>query len=405
MPPGSPPPSPLARIRAVVLAVVLVLAAFVVGVIAGGHPGTLPSWIKGPFVDEDTRVVAEAMDHVHDTYYREIGRGTLADTAIAGMVRSLDDRFSSYFTPAEYRRFRQDQSGEFSGVGMSVSPDRRGLRVALVYDDSPASRAGIRAGDVILAADGHALRGVGLNAATQLIKGPSGTDVKLTFLHRGRRITKTLTRATVSVSIVASRNVRVRGRKIGVVSLAEFSEQAHAQVDAALHKLLRRGAQGLILDLRHNGGGLVSEAQLVASAFVRGGSIVTTKGRDVPSRTLRAIGEPIAPAQPLVVLVDRDTASAAEIVTGALQDRHRATVVGTRTFGKGVFQEVIELSNGGALDITAGQYFTPSGRNLGGRGVQTGSGIAPDVKAADDLKTRDDEALHEALLVVRKQLK
>jgi carboxyl-terminal processing protease len=403
VPPGSPPPL-LSRLRAIVLAVVLVLAAFLVGVVAGGHPGTLPSWIKGPFVDEDARVVAEALDHVHDTYYRKIGRGSLADTAIAGMVGSLDDRFSNYFTPAEYKRFRQQQTGEFSGVGMTVQGDKRGLRVVQVYDNSPAHDAGIRIGDVIVAVNGRSLRGVRQDQAVARIKGPRGTDVRLTFLHRAKRITRTLTRATVSVSVVASRNVRVRGRKVGVVSLADFSEQAHGQVDTALHELLRRGADGLILDLRRNGGGLVSEAQLVASAFLRDGAIVTTKGRDVASRTLRAIGDPIAPTQPLVVLVDRDTASAAEIVTGALQDRHRATVVGTRTFGKGVFQEVIELSNGGALDITAGQYFLPSGRNLGGRGVQTGSGIAPNVRGVDDPKTPRDEALHEALLVVRKKL-
>jgi carboxyl-terminal processing protease len=364
--------------------------------------------VKGPFVDQDARVVAEALDRVHDTYYRPVGRDKLADTAIAGMVRALDDRFSSYFTPAEFKRFRQQQTGEFSGVGMTVQPARNGLRVVQVYDNSPARKAGIRPGDVIVAVDGRSLRGVRQDEAVRRIKGPRGTDVRLTFVHSGkppRRITRTLTRATVSVAVVASRNVRVRGRKIGVVALADFSEQAHGQVYAALRKLLHRGANGLILDLRRNGGGLVSEAQLVTSAFVRDGPIVTTRGRDVPARTLRATGDPLAPTQPLVVLVDRDTASAAEIVTGALQDRHRATIVGTRTFGKGVFQEVIELSNGGALDITAGQYFTPSGRNLGGRGVRTGTGIKPDVRAVDDPKTPNrDEALHTALLVARKKL-
>jgi carboxyl-terminal processing protease len=320
------------------------------------------------------------------------------------MVGALDDRFSNYFTPAEFKRFQQQHSGEFSGVGMTVTGERAGLRVVQVYDDSPAADAGIRAGDVIVAVNGRSLRGAKQDDAVSRIKGPSGTDVRLTFTHDGRRVTRTLTRATVSVSIVASRAVRVRGRTIGIVSLADFGEQAHGQVYGALHKLRRAGARAYILDLRHNGGGLVSEAQLVTSAFLREGTVVTTRGRDVPTRTLRVTGQPIVPDAPLVVLVDRDTASAAEIVTGALQDHNRAKVVGTRTFGKGVFQEVIELSNGGALDITAGQYFTPDGHNLGGRGVQTGTGIKPDVRAPDDVKTRQDEALHEALLVVRKQL-
>ncbi len=158
-----------------------------------------------------------------------------------------------------------------------------------------------------------------------------------------------------------------------------------------------------MLDLRGNGGGLVSEAQLVASAFLSDGPIVSTRGRAVPERTLRATGDPVVPRRPLVVLVDRDTASASEIVAGALQDRKRAKVVGTRTFGKGVFQEVIELSNGGALDITAGQYFTPNGRNLGGKGVTPGSGIAPDVKAEDETKTKPDEGLDKALEVLGRE--
>jgi carboxyl-terminal processing protease len=154
-----------------------------------------------------------------------------------------------------------------------------------------------------------------------------------------------------------------------------------------------------VLDLRHNGGGLVKEAQLVASAFLSDGTIVSLRGRGVASQTLKAIGDPIAKTTPLVVLVDRDTASASEIVAGALQDRNRAEIVGTRTFGKGVFQEVIELRNGGALDITAGQYFTPKGRNLGGKGVSQGKGIIPDVRAKDDPKTRKDEGLDRAMAV------
>jgi len=152
-----------------------------------------------------------------------------------------------------------------------------------------------------------------------------------------------------------------------------------------------------VLDLRHNGGGLVKEAQLVASAFLKDGRIVSLRGRGVSPETLNATGDTVAPKAPLVVLVDRDTASASEIVTGALQDHHRAQVVGTRTFGKGVFQEVIELDNGGALDITAGQYFTPDGHNLGGGGVKPGAGIQPDVEAVDNPKTPRDEALNRAL--------
>jgi carboxyl-terminal processing protease len=353
--------------------------------------------------DSDTAVVREAIDKVNRTYYRKIPKDKLADTAIAGIVSKLNDRFSNYFNPAEYKRFRQAQSSEFSGVGLQVSPSKQGLRVEAVYDGSPAKRAGLRTGDVIVAAGPKPLRGLSQDAAVALVKGPPGTDVRLAWVRGGKRMTKTVTRSTVTVPVVASTLKRQKGCAIGVVRLAQFSSGAHAEVYKAIKRLQKRGAKAFVLDLRGNGGGLVNEAQLIASAFLSDGPIVTTRGRTVPSQTLNATGDAIFPKGPLGVLVDKGTASASEIVTGALQDRNRATVIGTRTFGKGVFQEVLDLSNGGALDITAGQYFTPKGRNLGGRGVKTGAGIAPDVKASDDPKTAADEGLDRALGVVGKK--
>ena len=381
------------------------LAVLGIGIWWGGHPDRLPGFVRDALVgDKDARVVREAIDRVHDTYYRAIPERRLANASIGGMVRSLHDRFSNYFTPAEYRRFKDVQSSRFVGIGVTVSHVAGGLRVAEVFDGAPAKRAGIRPGDLIVAVGGHSLAGRSEGASVALIKGPPGTDVTLTVLHARRRRVVTVTRATVTVPVVASNVRRVDGLKLATVRLTTFSSGAHAEVDRAVRRVLHAGAKGIVLDLRHNGGGLVDEAQLVASAFLRGGPIVTTRGRAVPSRTLDATGHPVAPTTPLVVLVDRDTASASEIVTGALQDRHRAEVVGTRTFGKGVFQEVVELSNGGALDITAGQYFTPDGRNLGGGGVKPGAGIAPDVRARDDPRTPRDEALDVALHVLARRV-
>jgi carboxyl-terminal processing protease len=317
-------------------------------------------------------------------------------------VAKLDDRFSNYFDPKEYKRFKDSQNSEFSGVGLQVAQHPRGLRVQAVYDGSPAKRAGLRPGDVIVEADGKPLKGLSQDAAVALVKGPPGSEVRLTWLRDGRRHTRTVTRSTVTVPVVASQLRPDDGCKVGVVRLAQFSSGAHAEVYRALRSLKERGARAYVLDLRDNGGGLVNEAQLVASAFLRGGPIVTTRGRTVKERTLSATGNPVVPGAPLVVLVDNGTASASEIVTGALQDRGRAEVVGTETFGKGVFQEVVELSNGGALDITAGQYFTPKGRNLGGKGVSTGKGILPSVRAKDDPKTARDEGLDRAVGVVDK---
>jgi carboxyl-terminal processing protease len=375
----------------------------VLGIWVGGrHPGWLPGPVRGALVgDTQSAVVKEAIDDVHDNYYRKVGKDELANDAIEGVVKRLDDRFSNYFSPDEYKKFKDNQHSEFSGIGLAVSADPHGLRVETVYDGTGAKRAGIRPGDLIVEAAGKSLTGRNQTEAVSFIKGPPGSRVKVTWTRGSKRFTKTITRSTVSVPVVASEVKNEGACKIGVVRLAQFSSGAHAELYDALKKEKKKGAKAFVLDLRNNGGGLVSEAQLVASAFLRSGKIVTTKGRSVPTRTLNATGDPVIPTQPLVVLVDHNTASASEIVTGALQDHHRAKVVGERTFGKGVFQQVIELSNGGALDITAGQYFTPNGRNLGGKGVSTGSGIQPDVKATDDPKTaKRDEGLDRALAVL-----
>ena len=167
-----------------------------------------------------------------------------------------------------------------------------------------------------------------------------------------------------------------------------------------MRRLLGKGARGVVLDLRDNGGGLLNEAVAVASVFLPDGKVVSTRGRARPEKVYNASGDAIDTRIPVAVLVNGDSASASEIVTGALQDRHRATVVGTHTFGKGVFQEIERLSNGGALDITVGEYFTPSGRNLGGGGVRRGAGITPNVRALDNPRTKPDEGLRTALRVV-----
>jgi carboxyl-terminal processing protease len=270
-----------------------------------------------------------------------------------------------------------------------------------VLPRSPARRAGVHAGDVIIAVGGTSLKGRKSDDSVARIKGRVGTDVTLRLRAKnGTERDVTLKRTEIPVQSVTSKERTVDGRRLAVIRLADFGEAAHARMAQALHKAVQDKVQGIVFDLRQNPGGLVTEAQLVASEFLTDGKIVTTKGRSVAERTLSATGDPIVPKTPLVVLVDRNSASAAEIVAGALQDNGRAKLVGTRTFGKGVFQQVIELSNGGALDITAGQYFTPKGRNLGGRGTATGAGLTPDVAAQDDPKTKNDEALDTALRTV-----
>lgn len=380
------------------LLALLLVAGLVVGAFwLGGHSGGLPQPLRDFARDDASATIDAALERVHDDYYREVPREDLADDAIRGVVRGLDDRFSGYFDAKEYRSFREVTDARFSGVGLGVQRDRRGLRVTQVYDGSPARKAGIREGDVIVSADGKRLAGRAEEAAVTLIKGKEGTKVELGVRRDGRIFKRTVTRAEISIPVVESEIVRSGGEKIAHISLATFSSGAHAEVYEAIKKAKKQGVDGIVLDLRGNSGGLVDEARLIASAFLPEGRIVTTRGRSVSETVYEATGEPVAPKLPLAVLVDRGSASASEIVAGALQDRKRAKLVGTKTFGKGVFQQVVELGNGGALDITVGQYFLPSGRNIGGRGVDRGAGLKPDVRAKDDPKTERDEALRRAV--------
>jgi carboxyl-terminal processing protease len=357
----------------------------VAGIWLGGHPDDLPAFVRNALVaDHQTRVVDEAIQRIARDYYRPISTSRLSDASLAGVVQSLGDRFSHYLTPSEFRQFNAPPS--FTGIGVAVGPERRGLLIGRVFDSSPAARAGLQPGEVIVAVNGRRLEGLSADAAISLIKGLPGTDVKIGIERQkaprsGSRATRTvkITRATISEPVVASAMKTVRGAKLGVVGLATFSPGAHGEVREAVDHVLRQGARGIVLDLRSNGGGLVEEAQLIASIFIPKGTIVTTRGRNQPTQTLTATGGAIKSSIPVVVLVDSNSASASEIVTAALQDHHRATVVGTHTFGKGVFQEEAPLSNGGALDITVGEYFTPNGRNLGGGGVKQGAGITPEV--------------------------
>ena len=362
---------------------VLLPILLIVGLWLGGHPEDLPTFARRAFVAEaKSEVVQEAIERVARDYYRPIPDGELSNASISGLVASLHDRFSHYLTPTEFHEFNSPP--HFAGIGVVVNPEHQGLLVVRVFNSSPAAQAGLKDGEVIVGVDGHRLEGLSAEASTALIKGQPGTAVHLQVEYgaKGHRRARgvTITRALVSEPVVASESRTVKGKRLGVVALATFSEGAHGEVREAVEHELHAGARGLVFDLRGNGGGLVEEAQLIASIFIPKGVIVSTRGRSVSSQTLYALGDAIPASIPMVVLVDSDTASSAEIVTAALQDHHRATVVGTHTFGKGVFQEEMPLSNGGALDITVGEFFTPNGRNLGGGGVKQGAGVIPEVK-------------------------
>ena len=381
------------------------MAGLIVGLLAGLWLGTRGDDLGeiGDLVGVDRTPSEEALDVIEDSYFKEVDAARLEDSSIRGMVAELrkrfDDRFSHYFDPGQLRQFEEDTSGSFSGIGLSVREVKQGLTVTTVFEDTPAENAGLREGDVIRAVDGKSIAGEPADVATAMIKGPSGTTVELRVLtpRTGRTRTVSLERAEVRVPIVEGVLRRAGGRKVAYVQLGGFSEGAHGELRAEVERLYRRGAEGLVLDLRGNGGGLLNEAVLTSSVFIEDGVIVSTSGRTQPDRDYRAAGQALEP-RPAVVLINRDTASAAEILAAALAERGLATLVGTRSFGKGSFQEVIELENGGAIDLTVGEYLTSEGRSLAGKGIR------PKVRAEDELRTEPDEGLKRGLDVLGREL-
>ncbi len=385
------PPERTPRIAARLVAGLFVL---LVGIWLGGHPSWLPSPLRNTLVDNaNGRLVQQALDVLARDYYRPINRNTLVDKGLAQMVASLNDPYSHYFSPGDYRSFLSESNPHLSGVGIDVLPDSRGLRVADVFPGSPAARSGLQRGDVIVKVGSTSLANRSTDFASRLIKGPAGTRVTLTVLRGDRSRMLTITRANIVVPVASAQLMHYHGVAIGALRLTSFTDGAGSELRVQVDHMLHSGARALVLDLRENGGGLLDEAVNVASIFIPDGTIVSTAGRSQPRQVYLAKGGAIRRTIPLVVLVDRGTASAAEIVAGALKDRGRAKVVGTRTYGKGVFQEIETLSNGGALDITVGEYFTPSGHNLGGGGVREGAGIAPNIYAASPPRGPGDHAL------------
>jgi len=384
-----------------VLAAVSAVIALAVGLWLGGHPGDLPGPVRDTFVEEDGTLRAEIIDTIEDNYYKRADQKKMDDASLKGIVQSLNDPYSHYLTPKETRAFDEDVSGHFEGVGMNVEQNRRGLKVLRVFESSPAETAGIDRGDFILAVDGRSIAGVNSEIATNRIKGPAGTSVTLRVFTPGADTDRTvkLKRERIEVPVARGHMEVVDGHKIGVAELFGFSDGAHALLSREIKKLRDQGAEAIVLDLRGNGGGLLLEAVGVSSLFIQDGEIVSVRGRHRAESTHDAEGDAILPKSvPVAVLVDGGSASASEIVTGALRDRGRATVVGTRTFGKGLVQEVERLSNGGVLDLTVANYYLPDGETI------TTKGIKPQVRAVDDPDTKRDEALPVALDTLAQKL-
>ena len=387
--------------------VLLGVIVLLVGVWFGGHPSWLPGPIRSAFVSQSSndKLINQVLGLIQTDYYRKVDRSDLVNKGLDAVVASLGDKYSHYYDPADYHSFQNQDDPHLSGIGIDIKVQNQGLLVQDVFQGSPAEKAGLARGDVIVEVGSTSLANRSADFSASLIKGRAGTKVTLTVLRGGQRHTITVRRANLVVPVAGSKILNYKGTKVGYVELTSFTAGSGDEVRSQVQQVLHHGARALVLDLRENGGGLLNEAVNVASIFIPDGTIVSTDGRAQPRQVYLAKPSlTAAPKIPMVVLVDSGTASAAEIVTGALQDRGRAKVVGTHTYGKGVFQEIEPLANGGALDFTVGEYFTPNGRNLGGGGVKQGKGIQPNVYALTKPTAKTDTALTVAEKTVAAEL-
>jgi carboxyl-terminal processing protease len=358
-----------------------VMAAFVFGFLAGRVGRVTPD-------ARPANVVAEAAERLRANAAHEVSQETLDEAAIRGMLGALGDKYAMYYDTGDFAQFQRLLDGRYSGVGLWLGRVPSGaIEVNSVVPDSPAADAGLRVGDALVDVAGKPVEGVPVSDVVRRMHGDPGTTVSVT-VRRGDTVrTVALRRADLLSKDVASDVVE---RGIGRIRVAAFTRGAGNEVRAALESLRAKHVTGLVLDLRGNPGGLLDEGVQVASAFLRGGSVVTYRGRDV-EKTYDVHGRGDA-TTPLVVLVDAGTASAAEVVAGALQDRNRAIVVGRRTYGKGSVQQPIVLSDGTAIEVTVASYFTPSGRSV------DRVGITPDVELPDGYDAT--AALHRAVDVL-----
>ena len=356
-----------------------------------------------------------------DARWRQLRKDLLAKSyagdeesyeAIKGMLSSLDDPYTRFLDPKEFKEMRIDTSGELMGVGIQLSLDKdtKELIVVSPIEGTPASRAGVQSKDVIVSIDGAPTKGMTTADAVKLIRGPEGTSVVLGLRRKGEILNVPLTRARIEINAVKSAlNTAANGSRIGYIRLKQFNANASREMRAAIQDLEGQGAQGYVLDLRSNPGGLLEASIDIARQWLNKGTIVSTRTREGIRDIRRATGSAITD-KPMVVLIDQGSASASEILSGALQENERAQLVGQKTFGKGLVQAVRGLSDGSGMTVTIAKYLTPNGTDIHKNGIQ------PDISAEmsekeirnfkiEDLGTSRDSQYRVAETTLTKALK
>jgi carboxyl-terminal processing protease len=347
----------------------LKIAAAVVAALTAYGAGAATVMLSSPARPADTRqsVLDQAEQRIASQAARPVSAAQLERGAVEGMLSALDDRWSAYYAPDDFARFQQVLSGSYTGVGVWVRRASDGsLRVLTVQPHSPAARAGLRAGDALVSVAGRMVTGRSVADVVSDLRGDVGTTVTVQIRRQAQLLSARLRRAAVADDDVAASMVSPTIERLRITA---FTRGVGRWVRAQVAKARTRNLDGIVLDLRGDPGGLLDEAVETASAFLDGGPVVSYAQRGSTPRVLDALGHGDT-GIPLVVLVDGGTASAAEIVAAALQDRGRAVLLGSRTFGKGSVQAPTQLSDGSALELTVGHYLTPAGRSLDGVGVQ-----------------------------------
>ncbi len=376
------------------VAAVLVAGAFFLGFLITQADSGAPSAVAPLRADRPVSVVDEVRAELTSGYYRWIEPEVLRLETVDEIVAGLEDPHTDYLTPAEFESIQETTEGMYSGIGLTVGPARRGLLVTSALR-GPAREAGIRKGDVIVSIDGEQAGKLPFDRSLALIKGETGTLVRLT-VRRPRRgtIDFAVMRRDIDVPPISARMMKVGKTKLAYVRVFAFPDGAAEQIERATTRLVEQGARGAVVDLRDNPGGLFAQAVSSASVYLEDGIVCRTDGVHEESQTYNVTGDATHPELPLVVLVNSGSASAAEILAGALYDYDRATLVGERTFGKASVQTIAPLRNGGALKLTTAKYVTPAGADI------TGRGIHPGILAVDNPLTEPDEAL----LIARRTL-
>ncbi|WP_369793085.1 S41 family peptidase [Thermopetrobacter sp. TC1] len=341
----------------------------------------------------------DVFDRVRANYVEKPDEEKLVEAAINGMLQSLDPH-SSYLNPKNFRDMQVQTRGEFGGLGIEVTMENGVIKVVSPIDDTPAARAGIMAGDYIIKIDGKSVQGMTLNQAVEKMRGKVGTPITITVLRKGR---KKPFDVKIIRDIIRIKSVKhsIEGGDIGYIRITSFNEQTGPGLEEAIKDIKKKlgdKVKGYIIDLRNNPGGLLDQAIQVADDFLEHGEIVSTRGRTEQERYNATPGD-LTDGKPIVVLINGGSASASEIVAGALQDHKRATIIGTRSFGKGSVQTIIPLGpRGGAIRLTTARYYTPKGRSIQAKGIEPDyvieEELPPELKdKIDQLRTRGEAAL------------